>query len=256
MRWGCVVNMLGCRAFAAGLVASAAVVGSASGALAGDLIADLADIGYASSQDSQLDYQVEFVAGDAKTTIAFAFLAQPGIEFSDVSLFDATTKSTNNLIFNGNFAESGKAGSGSPNGWSVQVFSAGGHVLGRGWVPSSKCQVFSTCWYDDIRGGSENAISQTVSTTAGDTYSLSFSASIDGGDTSLSPWSSSVDILTYVSDWNPPVYCQPVSSCLAGNLGAPIPTPEPSTWVMMLLGLAGLGLAGHHRSKSLPTAGI
>ena len=32
----------------------------------------------------------------------------------------------------------------------------------------------------------------------------------------------------------------------------PLPTPEPSTWAMMLLGFAGLGLAGYRRVKSRP----
>jgi hypothetical protein len=32
----------------------------------------------------------------------------------------------------------------------------------------------------------------------------------------------------------------------------PVGTPEPSTWVMLLLGFAALGIAGYRRSKSLP----
>jgi hypothetical protein len=34
----------------------------------------------------------------------------------------------------------------------------------------------------------------------------------------------------------------------AFNLGDPIGTPEPSTWTMMLLGMAGLGFAARTRS--------
>jgi hypothetical protein len=31
--------------------------------------------------------------------------------------------------------------------------------------------------------------------------------------------------------------------------GAPVSTPEPSTWAMMLLGFAGLGFLGYRKAK-------
>jgi hypothetical protein len=36
----------------------------------------------------------------------------------------------------------------------------------------------------------------------------------------------------------------------AFDLGDPIGTPEPSTWTMMLLGMAGLGFAARRRTRS------
>jgi hypothetical protein len=38
-------------------------------------------------------------------------------------------------------------------------------------------------------------------------------------------------------------------------VGAPTPTPEPSTWAMMLLGFAGLGFAGYRTSRRTAALG-
>jgi unsaturated chondroitin disaccharide hydrolase len=55
------------------------------------------------------------------------------------------------------------------------------------------------------------------------------------------------DVLDGKPDWA--MYTPAGSDPLAASLAAPLVAPEPSTWAMMLLGFAGLGLASYRRSR-------
>jgi hypothetical protein len=41
----------------------------------------------------------------------------------------------------------------------------------------------------------------------------------------------------------------PIVSYYNGDVGFQVVVPEPSTWAMMILGFAGLGFAGHRKSR-------
>jgi PEP-CTERM motif len=62
--------------------------------------------------------------------------------------------------------------------------------------------------------------------------------------------------ITESDDWNDTIYAfkgvAPVGTEMGGG-GAP-GTPEPSTWVMMIMGFAGLGFAGHRASRKSAVA--
>jgi hypothetical protein len=171
---------------------------------------------------------VTFVASYANTDITFAFRDDPAyIEFGNVSLID-TTSSSGNLLVNGNFS------TGDSTGWTydnVYGASAGGIV--------QICSAFAGfCWYD---GAVEayDAIDQTVATTIGDTYSLSFDHSETGGQSTFSQLANGaglygIDILAYAGDGLP----------AAGTTS----TPEPATLSLIAVGLAGLRFAKRRRA--------
>jgi hypothetical protein len=62
--------------------------------------------------------------------------------------------------------------------------------------------------------------------------------------------------ITESDDWNDTIYAfkgvAPVGTGIGGG-GAP-GTPEPSTWVMMIMGFAGLGFAGYRASRKSAVA--
>jgi hypothetical protein len=62
--------------------------------------------------------------------------------------------------------------------------------------------------------------------------------------------------ITQSDDWNDTIYAfkgvAPVGAVIGGG-GAP-GTPEPSTWVMMIMGFAGLGFAGYRTSRKSAVA--
>ena len=56
-----------------------------------------------------------------------------------------------------------------------------------------------------------------------------------------------------VSNANDQVYDSGLAFAGVEVGGTPLPTPEPSTWVMMMLGFAGLGFAGYRTSRRNPS---
>lgn len=194
-------------------------------------------------------YSVTFVAPSDTTSITFSFRDNSDfILFSQVSLVDITTGSKTNLLTNGDFSN-GAAGWTSKNISGVDYF---GKVV-------SPCSAFGSCWADGTVQGYDE-LSQTVTTvTKGDEYQLSFSAtqfSVEyaAADTGTGPdvWSSvstnggagsdgnGADILAYVGG-------------IDGPYGG-TPAPELSTWVMLLAGFFGLGVAGRRRALRSPSA--
>jgi len=189
-------------------------------------------------------YFVNFTATLSNTAITFAFRDDPAfISIESASLTDQTTPS-GNLLINGDFSGGNYTDNGNsatPNGWTyANIYGAtdGGSV-------STNCPDGGTtsCWYDGAVQAYD-AISQTVATTAGNLYQISFSlaessnCSTNGGAPCyFSDLSTNGDVTdTGGNGIDALVYAQ-------ANLPAPGTVPEPSTLSLMVLGIIG-GLAG------------
>jgi hypothetical protein len=184
------------------------------------------------TNDQQL-YTVDFTATLTSTAITFAFRQDPSFEsFSNASVVDLTTTS-GNLLLNGNFA-SGTVGTSNVTDWTYA------NVYGAtfGGVLETGCGVGgSNCWYDGAVQAYD-AISQTITTTPGDLYSISFNLNGGGSQTGFysdlstngdvtGTGGNGIDVLAYA------------------QAGLPPPTvPEPSSLPILgiILGLAALKL--------------
>jgi PEP-CTERM motif len=168
---------------------------------------------------------VSFTAALANTAITFAFREDPAyIFFGNVTLTNTTTGSTTNLISDGDFS-----GNFSSSWTYANIYGAGA----GGEVESCGQFVSGECWVDGAIQAYD-AISQTVATTAGDTYLLSFEYTDDGSLSTFSDLSTNgdisnddgnaIDILAYAQAGLPPA---------GGN------TPEPESFVLLGTGLLG-----------------
>jgi uncharacterized repeat protein (TIGR01451 family) len=120
-------------------------------------------------------YTVNFTATLTSTAITFAFREDPAfISFADASVVDVTTES-GNLLVNGNFSggvysDPVSGNSFVPNGWTyANVYGA----FAGGVVQPGCGRDEGYCWYDGAVQAYD-AISQTIPTTVGDTYQISF----------------------------------------------------------------------------------
>lgn len=156
--------------------------GANNGPPAGTIILDLGGA-YATPPTSALPitgngnqtyntYTANFNATLTSTVITFAFRDDPAqISFTNASVVDNATPSLN-LLTNGNFAE-------GLTGWTyVDTYG----VTGAGTVASGSgaCYAASYCWFDGAVQAYD-AISQSISTTAGHTYKISFDVAEDSG---------------------------------------------------------------------------
>lgn len=183
-------------------------------------------------------YSVTFTATLSNTDFTFAFRNDPSfLEFSNPTLVDVTTSSGNLFLdsgFTSNYTSSGN--SATPVGWNyANVYGAvdGGVNVGGGIWSDGAVQAY-------------DALDQTVATTPGDVYTISFLACCgSGGNANWSALSTNgnvtgtggngIDILAYA------------------QAGLPAPggtVPEPSTIVLLLAGLAVLFFAA--QKKGLP----
>jgi len=133
-------------------------------------------------------YTVDFTATIPNTAITFAFRDDPAfISFANASVVDLTANNGVNLLTNGDFS-GGPVGSNTPTGW-IYANSFGATFGGFVASGATNCYTFSFCWYDGAVQAYD-AISQTIATTNGHNYHISFfvaensSCRTDGGGSS------------------------------------------------------------------------
>jgi hypothetical protein len=143
-----------------------------------------------------------FTATSSSTNLSFAFREDPAFLFlDDVTMFDVTTSTPVSLV-NAGF-ESGPVGASAPTGWTyLNTFGAtfGGYVADFGAHSGSNS-------YYDGAVQAYDGITQAVSTTTGDSYTVSFWLNDNGplttfqqlstnGDTT-DPGGNGCDLLVY-----------------------------------------------------------
>jgi hypothetical protein len=197
--------------------------------------------GQAVPHGAPVTYTVNFTAALANTSLSLAFREDPAFfSVTDITLTDLTNPS-GNLVLNGDFSL-GPIGSQNPVDWTYQN-TFGAFASGVVDGPGSNCGggISGNCWFD----GSVQAydeISQTIATTVGDVYQVSFAATDDGPLNTYSPVSTNGDTTTTAGNGiDILVYAQAIPP----NLNA----PEPSTWAMMILGFTGMGFVAYRKAK-------
>jgi len=187
-------------------------------------------------------YSTTFVATLASTTVSFAFRDDPAyFSFDDVSV--ALTGGGPNLLADPGF-ESATVGSSHPAGWGYyfyqpSILDAAGIVetgapTGYADNPNSG----SNYWFDGSVLGYDG-IGQTVATTIGDSYTIGFYLAEDETYQNVASGLPPAE-----GDFNP-VYRDVY---VYAQSGVP-PLPEPATWSMLLIGVAGIGAAIRHRRQ-------
>ena len=179
------------------------------------------------------NYTVDFTATSTATNIGFALRDDPSfLGLDDVSV---STGAGPNLLTNPGF-ESGVLGDHAPVGWSYQnafLLNPAGPVTDATSSPSPGAHSGSN-YYIDGAVQAYDGINQTVPTTPGDVYTVSFwlndnsdlttfsDLSTNGNDTGTG--GNGIDVL---------VYAEAVATPAA---------PEPASLALLGIGLAGLGL--------------
>jgi hypothetical protein len=197
--------------------------------------------------NTQALYSVAFIATLPNTAITFAFREDPAFLYLSNAQVVDITNSSSNLLVNGNFSGGtflDNGNSGTPIGWTyANIYGAtfGGFVTS---LPG--CNMGGLCWYDGAVQAYD-AISQTIPTTVGDTYRISFLLNDDGTLTTFSALSTNGNITDHGGNGaDVLVYAQ---------AGLPAPgVPEPSTWVMMLIGFVGLSFVFQRSRRRLSMA--
>ncbi len=193
---------------------------------------------------------------DGAIPITFAFRNDfPGLlEFWGAELIDMNTHQ--NLLANGNFGVA-RLFSTSARSWTYAQPTNGLGVVAAFF--SNGCPM-GNCWVEATAGGYDE-LSQTIRLSSvvlnsQDQYEISFFVSDPNAQSSWT-WrqystvnsssspvgGNATDILAYVGKVGP-------YTNVETSQPPPAPVPEPSTWAMMLLGFAGLGLLGYRRGSA------
>jgi hypothetical protein len=122
--------------------------------------------------------------------------------------------------------------------WDISLTVDGGaNLLGESWVrtPSASgseaTQSNGLLTFGDISSGNFATFSQTLATTPGDSYLLTFR------------FANSLDGSSFPSDPNE------LLVTTSSGLPRTLAVPELSTWTMALLGFVGLGLVGYRQAR-------
>ncbi len=190
-------------------------------------------------------YSANFVATGTSTTITFAFRHDPGFfALDNASVVDVATPGVN-LLVNGSF----EANLSSPDGWS---FFNPYNATFAGFVSTSVDLLYAqdgnNFWYDGAVGAYDG-IDQTIVTTPGQNYTLSFWLSQENysGITTFQPLNTIVSNGTDGTNGNGvDMMAYALSN---GTPTVPAPVPEPETYAMMLAGLGLLGFMGRRRKQ-------
>jgi hypothetical protein len=172
-------------------------------------------------------YSTSFTATLASTTVSWAFREDPAyFSFDEASV--SLTGGGPNLLADPGF-ESATVGTSFPAGWTqfiqpavvaAQGVVATGTPTGNTDAPNSG----SNYWRDGSVAGYDG-LAQTIATTVGDDYTISFHLADDSNETFQNP---AIDTFVYAEDGIP------IGTVVVG-------APEPATWAMMLVGFGGLG---------------
>jgi hypothetical protein len=196
------------------------------------------------SHGSFTQYSVNFTATLTSTAITFAIREDPAFIFLENTSVVDTTTSSGNLLLNGDFGL-GTVGSlpldwtfANVNGASFSgVVDASNSGSACGSTPASPV---TNCWYD----GSVQAydtISQTIATTIGNQYQISFFVEDNGSLTTFSDLSTNGDTTdTGGNGADVVVY---------GGAPVNLNAPEPATYGLVGLGLVGVGVIRARRSR-------
>ena len=181
-------------------------------------------------------YNFSFTAVYATTSLSFTFRNDPSYTGLDtVSVIDQAGDTTTNLIQNGGFENGGYTVAGNnallPNNWTAigQANLPAAGTLQTSVSPGNgpfNSQSGSGNWVDGAVGGFDG-ISQSFTTTVGDTYTLSFWESttpVFNGST--------VESIVYLDAGIP-----------AGFVVTGTDVPEPATMTLLGAGIAGLAAA-------------
>jgi hypothetical protein len=186
----------------------------------------------------QLYTTPEWIATSTTTNMSFAMREDPAfLSLDDVSVQNVTT-GTPVTVVNGGF-EQGPVGASAPTGWTyLNTFGAeaGGTVENEPGGAHS-----GSNYYFDGAVQAYDAITQGISTTIGDTYTISFWLSDNGPYNTFSALSTNGNTTgTGGNGVNLVVYA---------GVGVPTAVPEPASLVMLGTGLAFVGIVYRRRRK-------
>jgi hypothetical protein len=185
---------------------------------------------------SYTTYTTSFIANSTATDFSFAFREDPA--FLLLTNVQVTTGTGPNILLNGDFSLGAVPGNpNQPVDWTyLNVFNS----FAAG-VPSTNCLGPASCYFDGSVQAYD-AITQSLTTTPGQLYNVSFSLDDDGGLTTFSALSTNgdttdtggngIDLLVY-----------------AGNGVPTAPTPLPAALPLFAGGLGMLGLFGRRRKQ-------
>jgi hypothetical protein len=184
------------------------------------------------------NFSFTFTAAQASTSLTFAMRHDSSYIFLD-NISMVTSGASTNLLVNGGF-EDGVVGSAAPVGWTYanpQGAANGGTVY-----PSSGAAYAGNNAYVDGAVQAYDELTQVVATTIGLQYTVDFYERA-GGTGLYQPLSTAGNV--------PGINGNGIDLFVYAQAGLPAPggVPEPSSWVLMLAGFGGVGIALRSRRR-------